>query len=501
MRAGIALAGATAFMPISREEWRTIREILHEKLEFQALRAGQKEALEAVLQGHDTLAVLPTGSGKSAIYQIAALMIPGPTVVVSPLIALQHDQLEAIRESELGEAALINSLQRRQERDAAFEALANDELEFLLLSPEQLTSSETLDRLRAAKPSLFVVDEAHCISEWGHGFRPDYLRLGNVLEELGRPVTLALTATASPEVRGEIIERLGLVEPKVVVTGFDRPNIHLQVRCLTGEALKQRELLALIAELRGVGIVYVSTRQHAEAISSALIEAGYPAAAYHAGLKRAERTARQTAFMHGDVGLMVATSAFGMGIDKPDVRFVIHYDVSDSLDSYYQEVGRAGRDGEPARAVLFFSERDLNLKRFFAGGNKLAEDEVAAVIEALRESDAPLGPVELAAATRLTRAKVTRALTRLEDQRLVERDLDGLAKLALGLRDLRKHLGTAVQAQAALRERQQARIAELQSYARARGCRRSILLAHFGERLEASCTGCDNCDTPLQGAA
>jgi ATP-dependent DNA helicase RecQ len=186
-------------MPVSGLDWRTVREILHDKLEFQALRPGQKEALEAVLQGKDTLAVLPTGSGKSAIYQIAALMIPGPTVVVSPLIALQVDQLEAIRESELGEVAVVNSLQPTRQRDEAFASLDDEKLEFLLLSPEQLANPETLERLKAARPSLFVVDEAHCISEWGHSFRPDYLRLGNVIETLGHPVTLALRSPASTD--------------------------------------------------------------------------------------------------------------------------------------------------------------------------------------------------------------------------------------------------------------------------------------------------------------
>ncbi len=489
-------------MPITRQDWRAVRKILDEKLEFQALRPGQKEALEAVLQGRDTLAVLPTGSGKSAIYQIAALMIPGPTVVVSPLIALQVDQVDAIRSSELGPAAAVNSLQRRGEREGAFSALAGEDLEFLLLSPEQLQSAATLEKLRGAQPSLFVVDEAHCISEWGHSFRPDYLRLGSVIEALGRPVTLALTATASPEVRSEIIQRLGMVDPAVVVTGFDRPNIHLQVRCLTGEALKQRALLELLTELSGSGIVYVGTRKHAETVAAALVEAGHVAVAYHAGLKRAERLERQSAFMRGDVGIIVATCAFGMGIDKPDVRFVVHYDVSDSLDSYYQEVGRAGRDGAAARAVLFFSERDLNLKRFFAGGGKLAESELQLVLDALDGHEAALSAADLKRLTRLTAAKINRAINRLEDQGVVERDVHGaVALVPSSLRNLPVRVGAALEAQEALRERQNARIAEMQAYARARSCRRAALLAHFGEQLTSSCGGCDNCDTPLQGAA
>lgn len=488
-------------MAIAPDEWRSIRTILHDKLEFRALRPGQKEALEAVLQGRDTLAVLPTGSGKSAIYQIAALMIPGPTVVVSPLIALQIDQVGAIRDSDLGQAAVVNSLQRRTERAQAFEALERDDLEFLLVAPEQLKNPATLERLRAARPSLFVVDEAHCIAEWGHSFRPDYLRLGAAIEALGRPVTLALTATASPEVRREIIERLGLVEPTVVVTGFDRPNIHLQVRCLTGESLKQRELLGLVAELSGSGIVYVATRKHAESLAAVLQAGGISATAYHAGLKRAERHGRQTSFMNGETRVIVATCAFGMGIDKPDVRFVVHYDVSDSLDSYYQEVGRAGRDGEPAQAVLFFSERDLNLRRFFAGGGKLAESELKQVLQALSDARSPLSVPALKQSTGLTQSKVQRALARLEDRGVVDRNVEGAVTLDDGaLRDLATHVGEALSAQEALRARQGDRVEEIRAYARARGCRRASLLQHFGETTKA-CSGCDNCDHPLRGAA
>jgi ATP-dependent DNA helicase RecQ len=482
-------------MPISGRDWHAVRKILHEKLEFQALRPGQKEALEAVLSGQDTLAVLPTGSGKSAIYQIAALLIPGPTVVVSPLIALQVDQLEAIRGNDLGEAALVNSLQQRDERDEAFDSLEQAELEFLLLSPEQLANAATLERVEAARPSLFVVDEAHCISEWGHSFRPDYLRLGSVIERLGHPTILALTATASPEVREEIVARLGLREPRVIVTGFDRPNIHLAVRGLTGEGLKTRTLCELLRELSGSGIVYVGTRGHAESVAEALVGSGRSAVAYHAGLKREERMTRQAAFMSGDVDVVVATSAFGMGIDKPDVRFVIHYDVSESIDAYYQEVGRAGRDGLPARAVLFFSERDLNLKRFFAGSNKLAASELDLVLQALRAATEPPNAAALVKQTGLTRAKVNRALTRLEDQGVIERESTGeVSFCARAQRGLRRSVGAALEAQAALAERNRARVDEMRAYARSRGCRRELLLAHFGATLEEGCAGCDNCD-------
>jgi ATP-dependent DNA helicase RecQ len=485
-------------MQITQQEWREIREIVQNKLEFERFRPGQKEALEAVLQGRDTLAVLPTGSGKSAIYQIAGLMIPGPTVVVSPLIALQRDQLDAIAEAELGQAALVNSLLRTSEREEAFEQLENAELEFLLLAPEQFNSEETLERVRAAKPSLFVVDEAHCVSAWGHDFRPDYLRLGAVIDALGHPPTLALTATASEKVREEIIERLGLRDPRLVVTSFDRPNIHLSVRGLSGANLKLRSLVELVGSLPKPGIIYAATHAHTEEVSQALIEAGHSAVSYHAGLKRDERNARQSAFMDGKADVIVATSAFGMGIDKPDVRFVVHYDVSDSLDSYYQEVGRAGRDGEPARAILFFSDQDLNLRRFFAGGQKLESSDLEGVIAALREqAGEPLEVKELAQAAKLSQAKTQRALARLEDEGVIERTPTGAACLNRTTLDLSAEIDAAGEGQAQIIEANRQRVDKLQSYAKLRECRRAFLLAHFGETLKGACSGCDNCDHPL----
>jgi ATP-dependent DNA helicase RecQ len=443
------------------------------------------------------LAVLPTGSGKSAIYQIAGMMIPGPTVVVSPLIALQRDQAESIENANLGSAAVLNSMQPRREREQTLEDLQHTELEFLLLAPEQFSNPETMARLCAAKPSLFVVDEAHCISEWGHDFRPDYLRLGAVLEQLGHPPTLALTATASADVRQEIVDRLQLRQPEVIVTGFDRPNIHLSVQGLTGERLKLESLLGLVNDLAKPGIVYVGTRKHADEVAEALTQQGLSAVSYHAGLKRDVRNARQAAFMSSESEIVVATSAFGMGIDKPDVRFVIHFDVSDSLDSYYQEIGRAGRDGQPARAVLFYSDRDLNLRRFFAGSGKLAEEDLERVVELVRNLPAPQAPKAIAEALGLSLAKASRAISRLEDQGVVERSKSGKVQALRRLADVGHSIARAAEAQQARREANQQRVEQMSAYARLRTCRREWLLAYFGEPMTGACSGCDNCDHPL----
>src|SRR4051794_36728949 len=344
-----------------------IRAVAREKLGFEKLRPGQLEAVQAVLDGRDTLAIMSTGSGKSAIYQIAGMLIDGPTIVVSPLIALQRDQMEAVDE---GEAATLNSTMPDADREEAIEGVQEGEIEFVLLAPEQLANEDTLAELIEAQPSLFVVDEAHCVSQWGHDFRPDYLRLASAIERLGRPTVLGLTATAAAPVRDEIVERLGMEDPVLVVRGFDRPNIDLEVRRFHDAEAKTRALAEAVAETAPPGIVYVATQKGSEELAAQLCDRGIRATAYHGGMSAKRRDAAQEAFMapDGDVDVMVATIAFGMGIDKPDVRYVFHHDISESLDAYYQELGRAGRDGEPAQAVLFYRSEDLGRRRFFASG-------------------------------------------------------------------------------------------------------------------------------------
>jgi ATP-dependent DNA helicase RecQ len=337
---------------------------------FDELRPGQADAVERVLDGGDTLAVMSTGYGKSAIYQIAALLIPGPTVVVSPLIALQRDQVEDLESEDAGGAASVSSFVSAGARREALEELAEGELEFLFMAPEQFANEEVMADVVAARPSLFVVDEAHCISEWGHDFRPDYLRLGAVADALGHPPILALTATASPPVRDEVVQRLNMRSGEVIVRGFDRPEIWLGVERFHAERAKREALLERVAEEPKPGIVYTATRRQAEELADELSERGVKTVAYHGGMNRGARTAAQEAFMADEVDVVTATTAFGMGVDKPNVRFVFHAEPADSVDSYYQEVGRGGRDREPARALLFYRTEDLGMRRFFAGGAK-----------------------------------------------------------------------------------------------------------------------------------
>jgi ATP-dependent DNA helicase RecQ len=345
-----------------------IAQVARERLGFEELRPGQAAAVRAVLAGRDTLVVMATGAGKSAIYQLAGWLIDGATLVISPLISLQRDQVENIDEEQPGEAAAIDASVSETRREERLEELADEELEFLFLAPEQLAREETVERLAAANVSLLVVDEAHCISEWGHDFRPDYMRIGPLVERLGSPTVLALTATASPPVREEIVERLRMGTPELIIRGFDRPNIRLEVDRHYAERQKRRALVERAKALGGPGIVYVATRKGAEEVAAELEEAGLRARPYHAGLPKHERDEAQEAFMADELDAIAATTAFGMGVDKPNVRFVLHSEPSDSVDSYFQEVGRAGRDGEPAEAVLFYRTEDLGLRRFFAGG-------------------------------------------------------------------------------------------------------------------------------------
>ncbi|MDQ4099668.1 MAG: ATP-dependent DNA helicase, partial [Chloroflexota bacterium] len=404
----------------------TLRKLARERLGFDELRPGQESAITALVGGRDVVAIMPTGAGKSAIYLLAGALLDGATVVVSPLIALQRDQVEAIAESDLGEAAEVNSTVSAREQRETFEEVQTGALEYLFFAPEQLAREETRDQLRTMKLSLFVVDEAHCISEWGHDFRPDYLRLAAVIEDQGHPTVLALTATAAPPVRAEIAERLGLREPEMIVSGFDRPNLWLGVEAFDDSDAKREALLERVTETSTPGIVYAATRRHVEEITVALAQRGVNAAAYHAGMNAGERERTQDAFMSGEIDVIVATSAFGMGIDKPDVRFVFHADIPGSLDNYYQEIGRAGRDGEPAKAVLFYDPADMGRQRFMTGTGTVTADETDSVLRSVRARQR-IDPVALRDQLGLSDTRLTRILTRLEQLDAAELDADGMA--------------------------------------------------------------------------
>jgi ATP-dependent DNA helicase RecQ len=481
-------------MATSEVTSRQVRELARERLGFEELRPGQLEAVRSAAAGRDTLCVMSTGSGKTAIYQLAGLLLDGPTVVISPLIALQQDQLDAIEDAEGGEAATVNSALTARRREATLAEAEEDELDFLLMAPEQLANEEVLGRLADAGVALLVVDEAHCVSQWGHDFRPDYLRVGPAIAALGHPPVLALTATAAPPVRAEIAEALGMRDPEVIVRGFDRPNIRLEVARFHDGDRKHRALLDRVAAAPGPGIVYCATKKGAERLARELREAGVSARHYHGGLTPKRREKRQRAFVEdGEIDVMVATIAFGMGIDKPDVRFVFHHDVSESVDSYYQELGRVGRDGEPAEAVLFYRAEDLGLRRFFASGG-VKDDELQQVAQALLARDEPARPGELAGELPISDTKLATAVEHLQEAGFAEVLDDGAIRVASDGADLSEAVARAGEAEEHRQAFDRSRVEMMRAYAETDGCRRAFILGYFGEEYEPPCGNCDVCE-------
>ena len=492
---------------------RRIRQTVRDVLGFDGFRPGQEAAMRAALAGRDTLAVLPSGAGKSAVYQVAALLLDGPVVIVSPLIALQRDQLDRLIElaghpggEALGRAELLNSSRPAAEQQAVLDGVREGSVHVVLLAPEQFARPEVVEAVAAARPALFVVDEAHCVSAWGHDFRPDYLRLGGVVQQLGSPPVLALTATAAPPVRAEVVQRLGMRDPEVVVAGFDRPEIRLEVVHHPDGATKRRAVLDRVCEQarRGTGIVYSATRKGTVDLAEGLTERGLTARAYHAGLRRAEREETQRAFMAGELDVVVATTAFGMGIDSPDVRFVLHAEPADSIDSYYQEIGRAGRDGEPAVAVLVHRSEDLGLRRFFAAGapseQELQQVDGLVVAGAAAGVDG-VGVADLRQETGRAASPLVRDLNLLEQAGAVQVADDGTVTPAPDAPPPAEAAAAARELAEQHQRMDESRVEMMRGYAETTGCRRQFLLGYFGEELDSPCGNCDTCSAGTAAAS
>ena len=473
-----------------------VREAAERHFGHRELLPGQEDAVRALLGGRDVLLVAPTGSGKSLAYQLAGVLLGGCTVVVSPLLALQQDQVDSLERAGLS-AARLSSAESDAVRTEVLEAAASGELQFVLLSPEQLANPDVHAALAAVGPRLVAVDEAHCVSAWGHDFRPDYLRLGELVAGLGEPRVIAMTATAALPTQQDVVERLALHDARTVLTGFERDNIALAVERFSDAGEQRDRVLALVEEMAGdpgSGVVYCRTRAGAEAYAEELVARGHRAAAYHAGLPTKRRSEVHAAFMSGDVPLVAATSAFGMGIDKPDIRFVVHADVPESPDTYWQEVGRAGRDRATARAVLAYRAEDLSLGKFFATPVPKRGD-VRAVLEAAEAAGGD-DPREVAEHVPFGHRKAGRLL-----------NLVHLARAAGDLPDDARPaavVDAVVERAKAHRRLEESRVDMMRGYAETDRCRAAYMLGYFGAEVTDRCGTCDNClagTAPEEGVA
>ncbi|HEX9052857.1 MAG TPA: ATP-dependent DNA helicase RecQ, partial [Anaeromyxobacter sp.] len=460
-----------------------------------AFRRGQEQVIRSILAGRDVLAVMPTGSGKSLTYQLTSQVLPGTTLVVSPLLALIRDQTEKLRSLGIAVERIDSSLTGK-ERTAALGRLAEGKTKLALVTPESAVSASFRNAMAGARVSLFAVDEAHCVSQWGHDFRPAYLGLREVAESLGRPRLLALTATATPRVREDILAQLGMRDPEQVVLSFDRPNLQFQVVTCGSEEDKLRILFRkLLRRLHRPGIIYSATVKSVEDLAFLSKKLRIPAEYYHGRMKKADRDEKQAGFMKpGRRVVMIATNAFGLGVDKPDIRYVLHFHVPGSLEAYVQEAGRAGRDGKPSRCILLWSPDDVAIQEYFQEGNYPSGKQVRQVEEALRawtDTDRGVGIRALATSSNVGEKRTRVVLDFLDENGWAEEDDDGKWRAAGVVPE--GMLKLAVKWFDEKRIEDKRRLDALVGYAETKICRVRYMLDYFGEPGPDRCGRCDNC--------
>ena len=471
---------------------------LHELFGFRSFHPGQLDVVTRAMQGQDTLAILATGAGKSLCYQLPALLLEGTSIVVSPLIALMKDQLDMLSERGFKNVVALNSSLTEDQETAARARIARGEIKIVYVTPEKLEDEAFLEILKSIRIPLFVVDEAHCISAWGHDFRPAYLALGQVITLLGKPTVLALTATATPAVREDILLQLGIPDTKTVVKGFDRPNLRYEVQRADNEPAKLKALKELFTRgLEGTGIIYTATIKNALEVQKFLHDhLDLPAAVYHSKLQKNDRISVQELFMGEAIRAVVATNAFGLGIDKPNIRFVIHYDLPGSVEAYTQEAGRAGRDRETSRCILLYRMSDTRVQNYFLTGKYPDIEDVQKVFGTLeyfggQDDGVSLADLRKISQLPLTKLKVVLAL--LKKAGFIEmraRSRYGLTPDALKNRELVLNLTNYD----TKKSYDQSKLAMMLQYAENRSCRRRFILNYFGEDYERdSCGACDNC--------
>ncbi|MSP60540.1 MAG: ATP-dependent DNA helicase RecQ [Myxococcales bacterium] len=462
---------------------------LRRQFGLNSFRPGQERVIRNVLAGVDTLGVMPTGSGKSLTFQLPAMVIDGVTVVVSPLLALMKDQTDKLRQRGVVAARLDSTLTVVEKRET-LRMIEEGQRKLIYVTPERAGSADFKSELGGREVSLFVIDEAHCVSQWGHDFRPAYLNLRRSIEELDEPPILALTATATQRVVDDIKERLGMPKAEVVHTGFQRPELIFEVRAVPDEAAQIKRLLRLVRRIKGSGIVYCSTINNVEAVAAVLPRLGLRnVGKYHGKMTTTERNAEQQRFMNGQARVMIATNAFGLGVDKQDLRFVIHYNLPGSVEQYYQEAGRAGRDGRTARCILLWRPGDEDVQQFFVAQKYPGRDQVRSVAKALTAGPGKLVDIALRAGVPQKKAQVVLAM--LEEGALAK-ELTGAIWSPTESAADEQVVWNAAEAYRKKRESDRERLQAMLDYAEARKCRAQFLLSYFGEEIPP-CGQCDNC--------